>query len=522
MTGADICIYGGTAAGVIAAIAAAREKRSVLLVEPGRHLGGMSSGGLGFTDFGNKAAVGGLSREFYRRLGKHYGKEEAWLFEPHVAEQVLRDWVGQTAGIEVLFEHRLAEVDKENGRIERILLEHVPADRTNAPGRSTDVREHVPVEASMYIDAGYEGDLMALAKVSFTIGREPVSRYGESLNGIRANTPKHQFLVDVDPYVKVGDSDSGLLPLIQPGHGGRPGDGDSRVQAYNFRLCFTRRAENRIPIPPPPDHDPATYELLGRYIRALVDAKKHPTIGMLLKPDLLPGEKTDINNNGAVSTDFIGQSWAYPGAGYDERRKIWLAHLAYTHGLIHFLSTDSRVPEDVRKEMGAWGFCKDEFTDTGGWPHQLYIREARRMVSDYVVTQSVCEHKTTVDDSIGLASYNMDSHNCQRIVRNGVVRNEGDVQAPPAGPYPVSYRAITPRKQECENLLAPVCLSATHIAYGSIRMEPVFMVLGQSAALAACLALQARSSVQEVNGDVLHQRLLDAGQVLTWRGSPKK
>jgi len=518
----DICIYGGTAAGVIAAIAAARQKRSVLLVEPGRHLGGMSSGGLGFTDFGNKAAVGGLSCEFYRRLGKHYGKDEAWLFEPHVAEKILRDWIGETAGLEVLFEHRLAEMDKQGGRIERLLLERVPADPSNAPGSSSDVREHVPVEAAMFIDASYEGDLMAMAKVSSTIGREPVARYGESLNGIRANTPKHQFIVDVDPYVKLGDAASGLLPLIQSGDGGQPGDGDSRVQAYNFRLCFTRRAENRIPIQPPPNYDARGFELLARYIQALVDAKKHPTLGMLMKPDLIPGDKTDINNNGAISTDFIGESWAYPHAGYDARRKIWLAHLEYSHALIHFLSTDLRVPENVRKEMSAWGFCKDEFTDTGGWPHQLYIREARRMASDYVVTQSVCEHNTSADDSIGLASYNMDSHNCQRVVQKGVVRNEGDVQAPPAGPYPISYRAITPRRQECENLLVPVCLSATHIAYGSIRMEPVFMVLGQSAALAACLALGRKSSVQDVNTDALRQQLLDAGQVLTWQGGRKK
>jgi hypothetical protein len=520
----DLCIYGGTAAGVIAAIAAARAKRSVLLVEPGRHLGGMSSGGLGFTDFGNKAAVGGLSREFYRRLGKHYGKDEAWLFEPHVAERVLREWIAE-AGVNVLFQHRLAEVDKPRGRIERVLLEHVSADLTNAPGSSQQIREHVPIEARMYIDATYEGDLMAAAKVSYTVGRESVAQYGESLNGIRPNTPKHQFVVDVDPYVKPGDPGSGLLPLIQKGDGGKPGDGDRRVQAYNFRLCFTRRPENRIPIPPPADYDRKTFEVLARYIEALVAANKHPNLGMLMKPDLIGNDKTDINNNGAVSTDFIGESWAYPDADYDTRRRIWHAHLKYTHGLIHFLTTDPRVPQNVRQEMSAWGLCKDEFTDTGGWPHQLYIREARRMVSAYVITQSVCEHKSSVEDSIGLASYNMDSHNCQRVVQHGVVRNEGDVQAPPAGPYPISYRAIVPKLGECENLLVPVCLSASHIAYGSVRMEPVFMVLGQSAAIAACLTLENRTSVQDVSIAALQQRLLDSGQVLsaaTLPGSRKR
>lgn len=515
----DLCIYGGTAAGVIAAVTAARAGRSVVLIEPGRHLGGMSSGGLGFTDFGNKAAVGGLSREFYRRLGKQYGKDEAWLFEPHVAERVLREWVAD-AGVKVLLEHRLAEVDKPRGRIERILLEHVPADPTNAPGPSQQIREHVAVEAGLFIDAGYEGDLMAAAKVSYFVGRESVSRYGESLNGIRAVTPKHQFVVDVDPYRKPQDAGSGLLPLIQNGDGGTPGEGDRRVQAYNFRLCFTRRPENRISIPVPADYDARSFELLARYLRALVDAGKHVALDMLLKPDRIPNEKTDINNNGAISTDFIGESWAYPEADYDTRRRIWHAHLKYTHDLIRFLTTDPRVPQNVREEMSAWGLCKDEFTDTGGWPHQLYVREARRMVSSYVITQSVCEHKSSADDSIGLASYNMDSHNCQRVVRQGVLRNEGDVQAPPAGPYPIAYRAIVPMAGECENLLVPVCLSASHIAYGSLRMEPVFMVLGQSAAIAACLALETRTSVQDVPVAALQQRLLDAGQILKWE--PKR
>lgn len=515
----DICIYGGTSAGVIAAIAAARRKRSVLLVEPGRHLGGMSSGGLGFTDFGNKAAIGGMSREFYRRVGRHYGKDEAWVFEPHVAERVYRDWAAE-AGVKMLFEHRLCDVDKRGGRIERIMLESVPADPTNAPGDSQAIREHVPVEAAAYIDASYEGDLMAMAKVSYVIGREAVWQYGESLNGIRAHTPKHQFMVDVDPYRKPGDSSSGLLPLIGAGDGGQPGAGDRRIQAYNFRLCFTRGRQNRIALPPPPGYDASTFEILARYVAALVDAKKHPHLGTFMKVDHITADKTDINNNGAVSTDFIGESWAYPEASYDKRRRIWLAHVAYTRGLVHFLASDSRVPESVRREMNALGLCADEFADTGGWPHQIYVREARRMVSDYVVTQAVCEHKTRADDSIGLASYNMDSHNCQRVVQHGAVRNEGDVQAPPAGPYPIDYRAIVPRRAECENLLVPVCLSASHIAYGSIRMEPVFMLLGQSAAAAACLALDRRSSVQDIDPHQLRQRLLDAEQVLD--AAPKK
>ena len=513
---ADVCIYGGTAAGVIAAIAAAREGRSVVLVEPGRHVGGMTSGGLGFTDFGKKAAVGGLSREFYRRVGRHYAKDEAWTFEPSVAEKVLRDWLAEF-NVKVLFEHRIGEVEKEGGRIGRILLEHVPADPTNAPGSIEKLREHVTVEAPIYIDAGYEGDLMARAGVSYTVGREPVAQYHESLNGIRPSTPKHQFLLPVDPYQKPKDAASGLLPLIQPGDGGKPGDGDKRVQSYNFRLCLTRRPENRIAIDPPPNYDQQTFSLLDRYLHALEAAGKKPSLDMLMKIDAVPSGKTDINNNGAISTDFIGGSWCFPEADYDTRRRIWHEHLAYTKGLIHFLATNSRVPPGVRKEIGAWGLCKDEFQDTGGWPHQLYIREARRMISDYVITQAVCEHQASADDSIGLASYNMDSHNCQRVVQGGVVRNEGDVQAPPAGPYPISYRAIVPSARQCRNLLVPVCLSASHIAYGSVRMEPVFMLLGQSAACAAGLALEQNTAVQEVNVAKLQQRLADAGQVLRWK-----
>lgn len=511
----DLCIYGATSAGVIAAITAANAGRSVLLVEPGRHVGGMSSGGLGNTDIGNKKAIGGMSREFYRRVGRRYGKDEAWVFEPHVAEQVFNDWFRQ-ANVKVLFNHRLAEVDKDRGQINRILLSHVPADVANAPGPESDLRRHQTVEATMFLDCSYEGDLMARAGVRFTVGRESVKQYGESLSGIRPHTPKHQFSVDIDPYHKPGDPSSGLLPLMQRGDGGTPGAADARVQAYNFRLCLTRASSNRIPIAPLPHYEPGEYELLARYLAALVSAGRRPSLSMFLNVNPVPNGKTDINNNGAISTDFIGRSWSYPEGSYEQRRRVWHEHLHYTRGLLYYLATDPRVPENIRAEISALGLCRDEFTDTGGWPHQLYVREARRMIGPYVITQAVCEHKETVNDSIGLASYNMDSHNCQRIAQHGVVRNEGDVQAPPAGPYPISYRVITPRAHECENLLVPVCLSASHIAYGSVRMEPVFMILGQSAAIAAVLAMDKKTSVQDVNVSALQQRLRDAGQLLAW------
>jgi hypothetical protein len=523
----DVCVYGGTAAGVIAAVAVARAGKSVVLVEPGRHVGGMTSGGLGYTDFGNAAAIGGFSREFYRRVGKHYdGKKiveaqggkgrtddgAVWIFEPSAAEKTLRDMLDE-AKVPVLMEHRLAAVEVKGGRIVRIELEEVPAGKFNEPG--TNIRRHQTVSAAMFIDCTYEGDLMAAAKVTYTVGREAAGKYDESLNGIRAETPHHQFFAPVDPYVKPGDPRSGLLPLIQSGDGGTPGDGDRRVQAYNFRLCFTNESANRLPLAPPPNYDPARYEILARHVESLQSMDKLPRLhGSLLKIDPVTPTKTDINNNGAVSTDYIGMNWNYPEANYANRARLWCDHLFYIQGLLYFLATSERVPEHIRREMNTWGPCRDEFTDTAGWPHQLYVREARRLVGDAVVTQSVCEHKTTAGDSVGLGAYNMDSHNIRRIVQNGAVRNEGDVQVRPHGPYPISYRAIVPKRGECENLLIPVCVSASHIAYGSIRMEPVFMVLGHSAALAACQAIDERASVQDVKYDRLRADLLEAGQVL--------
>jgi hypothetical protein len=525
----DICIYGGTSAGVIAAVAAARAGRSVVLIEPGRHLGGMTSGGLGFTDIGNKLAIGGLARDFYRRMGKVYGKEDAWVFEPHVAEQVFKDLIAEASAgkagerVRVLMNHRLAEADVRDGVIRRIMLERVPTDSANAPGLADHVQEHVPVAAAMFIDCGYEGDLMAAAKVRYTVGREAAAQYGEPLNGIRANTPKHQFMVPVDPYKTPGDPTSGLLPLIQDGDGGTPGAGDRRVQTYNLRLCLTRTKANQVPIAPPTGYDPARFEILSRYLAALADAKKPINLGMLMKIDHMPNDKTDINNNGAVSTDFIGYNYAYPDGDPATRSRIWHEHLEYTQGLLHYLATDVHVPANVRREMSSWGLCQDEFPDTGGWPHTMYIREARRMIGAYVVTQHDCEHKTHVDDAIGLAAYNMDSHNCQRVVQDGVVRNEGDVQVPPAAPYSISYRALTPKAAECRNLLVPVCLSASHIAYGSIRMEPVFMLLGESAAAAVHLAMEKDTSVQEIDVPTLQARLLEAEQILAWtKPAPRK
>ncbi len=494
----DICVFGGTSAGVVAAVQAARLGRKVVLTEFGGHLGGMTSGGLSQTDIGNKAAIGGIAREFYRRMGRHYGSNEVWKLEPHVAEDVFND-LTREAGVPVCFHARLAYVKMKNARVTEIAMED---------GRG--------IRANMFIDASYEGDLMARAGVSYFVGRESNSTYHETLDGIRAVTPKHQFVVAVDPYRRPRDPASGLLPWIQDQSPGTAGEGDKSIQAYNFRLCLTQNPTNWLPIEAPSDYDPAKYELLGRYLAALVAEGKTPALGQLMDIQQMPNGKTDINNNGGFSTDFIGGNYGYPDGSYAERARIWKAHEDYTRGFLRFLATDPRVPPAVRLEMQSWGLCKDEFKDTGGWPNQLYIREARRMISDYVMTENNCRLSLALPDPVGLAAYTMDSHNCRRIALNGRVENEGDVQVGGFPPYQISYRALRPRQTECENLLVPVCLSASHIAYGSIRMEPVFMVLGQSAAMAAAMAIEENVPVQKIDSAELRRLLLAAGQVLEW------
>ena len=496
----DILVFGGTAGGVSAACTAARFGKKVVVTEFGRHIGGLTSGGLGMTDIGNKAAIGGFSREFYKRLGKHYGRPEAWTFEPSIAERELRALLTESK-VPVYLDQRLATVKKDGTRIVEVVMENGNVFR-----------------AKMFIDCTYEGDLMAKADVPYLVGREANERFGETLNGIRAETPKHQFLVPVDPHVKPGNPASGLLPFVQSTPAGTPGAGDRSVQAYNFRLCLTKNPANRKPIEPPPGYDAKRYELLGRYFSALARAEKKVTLANFLNINMVTPEKTDINNNGGFSTDFIGMNYEYPDADYATRAKIWREHLEYVQGLLTFLASDERVPADIRAEMSAWGLCRDEFQDTGGWPHAMYVREARRMLSDYVMTEKVCRQLEKPEDAVGLGAYNMDSHNCRRIVRDGVAHNEGDVQVG-VKPYPISYRSIIPRQNDCENLFVPVCLSATHIAYGSIRMEPVFMILGQSSATAAALAIDGGVPVQRIDYAKLRAQLLKDGQVLEWTGA---
>lgn len=488
---ADACVYGGTASGVVASVQLARNGRKVVLVNPAAHIGGMTTGGLSWTDFGNKAAIGGLAREFYRRCGTKYGVEEEWLFEPHVAEQVLHEMLAD-AGVEVYNSEYLRSVVMRRGRIASLTTE-----------------SGLTVQARVYIDATYEGDLMARAKVSYTVGRESNRKYGETLNGVQY-LDKHQFDLLVSPYVVEGDPSSGLLPWIEPKASERPGTGDRRIQAYNFRLILTQSPENRLAFPKPNGYDPREYVLTARYLAA-------GWTGAFGKFDPIRGGKVDKNNHGATSTDYIGANYRWPTGSYAERERIFQAHVRYVAGWFWFLANDPSVPEDVRNRMTSWGLCKDEFVDTGGWPHQLYVREARRMVSDYVITEHNCRGNVKVEDSVGLGSYGMDSHNCRRYVRDGRVMNEGDVQVGGFPPYPIPYRSIVPRKGQCANLLVPVCISASHIAYGSARMEPVFMVLGQSAAVAADLSLSLGVAVQDVPYALLRTRLEEAGEILEWR-----
>jgi hypothetical protein len=480
----DICVYGGTSAGVIAAYTAKMLGKSVILIESRRHLGGLTTGGLGWTDVGSSSTITGLSRDFYIRVGKHYDKTgPQWTFEPHVATAVYDEYVDE-ASLDVLFQYRLKAVTKEGNRIISVTLENTPD-----PNPATDT----VIQASMYIDCTYEGDLMAKAGVSYTIGREANSLYDETVNGVQLRD-KHQMPDGVDPYVIPGDPSSGLLKGINPLPKQPDGSGDSYVQAYNFRLCFCQ-APDMVPVPDPDNYDPDRYELYARYLA------KRPTIALnqAFKPDPMPGGKTDWNNQGGFSTDFIGGNWTYPDADYDTRDSIWQAHLDYTLGIFYFLKTDPRAPAGLRDAVAQWGPCKDEYVDNGNWSHQLYIREARRMVGEYVMTERDCRRLRTFPDGIAQGSYTMDSHNCQRVVVNGMVKNEGDVQISPGGAYPISYRSITPKQAECGNLLVPVCLSCTHMAFGSIRMEPVFMMLAQAASTAAFLADRGDLDVQDVD-----------------------
>lgn len=519
---ADLIIYGGTSAAITAAVEAVNSGVSVIVVSPDKHLGGLSSGGLGFTDTGNKSVIGGLAREFYHQIFLHYDQEKSWtwqrkneygnqgqgtpavdganrtmwIFEPHAAEMVFEKWVKEKK-IQVLREELLnreaSGIQKKGTRIEAI--------RTLS-GKT--------FRGKMFIDATYEGDLMALAGVSYHVGREANSTYGEKWNGVQVGVLHHGhwFKSDISPYVVPGDKSSGLLFGVSAEDPGQYGEADHRVQAYCFRMCLTDHAPNRVPFKKPRNYDPKNYELLAR----VYASGWRETFN---KFDPIPNKKTDTNNHGPFSTDFIGMNYDYPEASYERRKEIIQQHEEYQKGLLYFMANDPSMPADVRDAYSKWGLAKDEFKDNGNWPHQLYVREARRMVGQYVMTEHDTFSDRVVSNSVGMGSYTLDSHNVQRYVKpDGFVQNEGDIGVHPKKPYKISYGALVPKESECENLLVPVCLSSSHIAFGSIRMEPVFMILGQSAAAAAILAIKDDVTVQKVNYDKLHKVLKERGQVM--------
>jgi FAD dependent oxidoreductase len=522
----DVVIYGATSAGVIAAVQVQRMGRRVVVVGPDTHLGGLSSSGLGFTDTGNKAVIGGLAREFYHRVWQHYQSPAAWkwqaresygnrgqgtpaidganrtmwIFEPRVAERVFealvaehhipvhrREWLDRAKGVR-----------KDGARITAI---------TMLSGRTYTAR--------MFIDATYEGDLMAAAGVEYHVGRESTAAYGETWNGVQTGVlhHRHHFGVlsrPVSPYVVPGDPSSGVLPRISTEPPGTYGAGDRKVQAYCYRYCVTDHPDNRLPFPKPDGYDPRQYELLLR----VFESGWRETFD---KFDAIPNRKTDSNNHGPFSSDNIGYNYDYPEASYERRREIIAEHERYQKGWLYFIANDPRVPRDVQEAMRKWGLPKDEFTDNGGWPHQIYVREARRMIGSVIMTERHLQQTLPTPDSVGMGSYTIDSHNVQRyITPEGYVQNEGDIGVSLAGPYAIAYGALVPKRGQADNLLVPVCVSSSHIAFGSIRMEPVFMVLAQSAATAAVLAIESNRAVQDVEYAPLRARLLRDGQLLEY------
>ncbi len=497
----DLVVYGGTAGGVVTAVSAARQGIKVALLEPGRHLGGMATGGLSRTDFGKKEVIGGIALEFYWRVGVKYdvgrfANEVAWFYEPHVGEQVLREMLDQ-AGVTVLLNHRL----RERGGVEK----------SGTAVTAVTTEDGAVFHARAFADCTYEGDLMAQAGISYTFGRESSAQYGESLAGVRDRTPLHQFLVPI----RARDENGKLLPEISAGPRGVTGTADKKVQSYNFRMILSDDPANRIPFPKPANYDPHRYELMARLLAAMQTKLGRAQVlheVTLIAP--IPNHKADFNNQGAFSTDYLGGSWDYPDASYARRAEIFQAHVDYTKGYFYFLAHDPRVPKPLQEEVNRWGLARDEFRDTENWPNQLYIREARRMTGDFVMTQKDVQTDLSKPDAIGMGSYNSDSHNVQRFVNaEGNVENEGDMQVA-VTPYQIPYRVMVPKRGEATNVVVPVCFSASHVAYSSLRMEPQYMIIGQAAGVAVAMALKEGRAVQDIDTGALTATLRKDGAVM--------
>jgi len=521
---ADVIIYGGTSAAVTSAVQVARMGRSVIIVSPDKHPGGLSSSGLGFTDTGNKEVIGGLAREFYQLIYQHYQKPESWtwqkqseygnrgqgnpaidgekrtmwIFEPHVAEAAFRKMI--TDNRITLFSDEW--LDRKKGVITK-----------NGEIKSIRTLTGKTFRGKVFIDATYEGDLMASAGVSYTVGREANSVYNETWNGVQKGVfhHGHYFKDNIDPYKIPGDPSSGLLPRISSEKPGENGTGDSKIQAYCFRLCLTQNPENKVPITKPEGYDSTQYELLVRLSATRWDE-------FFAKYDAIPNMKTDVNNHGPFSYDNIGMNWDYPEASYERRKEIIAEHIQYQKGLLYFMATDLRLPAWVRQTMNSWGYSKDEFAENGYWPYNIYVREARRMIGEYVMTENDVLVKRPVPRPVGMGSYTMDSHNVQRYVTpDGFVQNEGDIGVRAPKPYQIDLGSIMPKREDCKNLLVPVCVSCSHIAFGSIRMEPVFMILGQSAGTVAAMAIGKRKNIHDLPYDEIKAKLMSDGQILAFQ-----
>lgn len=520
---AEVVIYGGTSAAIASAVQLVRMNKSVLIVCPEKHIGGLSSSGLGFTDLGNKEVIGGISKEFYQEVYKHYQNKDAWnwqpreeygnegqgttaiddefktmwTFEPHVAEQIFEDFIREN-NITI---HRDKWLDREKG-----------VKVANGKITSIAMLDGTIYKAKIFIDATYEGDLMAAAGVNYHVGREANSVYNEQWNGVQKGVYHHSHNfqeLNISPYIIPGDSTSGVLPRIATGRIGENGSGDNGVQAYNYRLCTTNAEGNIVPFEKPENYDPAQYELLRRIFKG----GRHSMFG----GGKIPNKKRDVNNVGPFSSDNIGMNYEYPEASYEKRKEILKEHIDYHKGLLYFWGHDESVPERFRTSIKKWGLAKDEFTDNGHWPYQIYVREARRMIGEFVMTDNEILGKSKVLKPIGMGSYAMDSHNVQRyITKEGYVQNEGDLGIEPAAPYQIHLGTILPKQEECRNLLVPAAVSSSHIAFGSIRMEPVFMILGQSAGTLAGMAINEDQEIHEVDYDSLKNKLLKDGQVLSY------
>lgn len=518
---ADVIVYGGTSAAVTAAVQVARMGSSVIIVSPDTHPGGMSSSGLGFTDTGNKEVIGGLAREFYQLIYQHYQNSGSWnwqrqseygnkgqgnpaidgenrtmwIFEPHAAEEAFELMIKQNN----IMVYRDEWLDRETGVV-----------KNSGSITSFKTQSGKIFRGKVFIDATYEGDLMASAGVKYTIGRESGSVYNEKWNGVQKGVfhHGHYFKDNIDPYKIPGDPFSGLLPRITSGLPGENGSGDNKIQAYCFRLCLTKHPDNKVQITKPAGYDSTQYEILAR----LSETRWDEFFG---KYDPIPNLKTDVNNHGPFSFDNIGMNWDYPGASYERRKEIIKEHVLYQKGLLYFMTTDLRIPAKVRETMNQWGFAKDEFEDNGNWPYNIYVREARRMIGEYVMTENDVLGKKDVPRPIGMGSYTMDSHNVQRYVTpEGFVQNEGDFGVSADRPYQIDLGSILPNREECRNLLVPVCVSSSHIAFGSIRMEPVFMILGQSAGTVASMSIEKKKSIYDLSYEEIKTKLESDGQIL--------